>query len=80
MLYNDYYQKEIILLHGSLILQMQIEDIPINIPLLGDITAEMFLSSWLAHDYLHIKQITKLKYDYFKEVSGGKVAYAGEWK
>ena len=49
-------------------------------PLLGDINAEIFLSSWLAHDYLHIKQITKIKYDYFKEMSGDKVGYAGEWK
>ncbi len=49
-------------------------------PLLGDITAEMFLSGWLAHDYLHIKQITKIKYDYFKEMSGDKIFYAGEWK
>lgn len=49
-------------------------------PLPGDITAGMFLSSWLAHDYLHIKQITKIKYDYFKEISGNKVSYAGEWK
>ncbi len=49
-------------------------------PLLGNITAEMFLSSWLAHDYLHIKQITKIKYDYFKEISGDKISYAGDWK
>ena len=49
-------------------------------PKLGDLSAEMFFSSWLAHDYLHIKQITKIKYDYFKEVSGDKVGYAGEWK
>ena len=49
-------------------------------PKLGDLSAEMFLSSWLAHDYLHIKQITKIKYDYFKQLSGDKVGYAGEWK
>ena len=49
-------------------------------PTLGDLSAEMFLTSWLAHDYLHIKQITKIKYDYLKEVSGNKVGYAGEWK
>ncbi|MGI8581244.1 MAG: hypothetical protein ACR2KX_03575, partial [Chitinophagaceae bacterium] len=49
-------------------------------PLLGNITAGMFLSSWLAHDYLHIKQITKIKYEYFKKISGDKVAYAGDWK
>ena len=49
-------------------------------PVLGDLSAEMFLSSWLAHDYLHIKQITKIKYDYFKQLSGDKVGYAGDWK
>jgi hypothetical protein len=49
-------------------------------PKFGELTAEMFFTSWLAHDYLHIKQITKIKYDYFKEVSGEKVSYAGEWK
>ena len=49
-------------------------------PKLGDLSAEMFLSSWLAHDYLHIKQITKIKYDYFKQLSADKVTYAGEWK
>jgi hypothetical protein len=49
-------------------------------PLLGDLSAEIFLSSWLAHDYLHIKQLTKIKYDYFREISEDKVDYAGEWK
>lgn len=51
-----------------------------NHPSLGDLTAEMFFSSWLAHDYLHIKQVTKIKYDYFKEIAGDKLSYAGEWK
>lgn len=49
-------------------------------PKFGDMTAEMFFTSWLAHDYLHIKQITKIKYDYFKSVAGDKILYAGEWK
>jgi len=49
-------------------------------PKLGDLSAKMFLSSWLAHDYLHIKQITKIKYDYCKALSGDAVGYAGEWK
>jgi hypothetical protein len=26
---------------------------------LGELSAEMFLTNWLAHDYLHFKQITK---------------------
>jgi len=49
-------------------------------PKFGDLTAEMFFTSWLAHDYLHIKQITKTKYDYLKEIVGDKISYAGEWK
>jgi len=49
-------------------------------PKLGDISAEMFFTSWIAHDYLHIKQITKVKYDYLKKISRDKIAYAGEWK
>jgi hypothetical protein len=49
-------------------------------PTLGDMSGEMFFASWLAHDYLHIKQITKIKYDHFKSVVGDKISYAGEWK
>jgi hypothetical protein len=49
-------------------------------PKLGELTAEMFFTSWLAHDYLHIKQITKIRYDYLKEIAGDKISYAGEWK
>lgn len=49
-------------------------------PKFGDLTAAMFFTSWLAHDYLHIKQITKIKFDQLKEMEGVKIAYAGEWK
>lgn len=49
-------------------------------PSLGDISAAEFLASWLAHDYLHIKQISRIKYDYWKMRSEQKVDYAGEWK
>lgn len=48
-------------------------------PKLGLMTANLFLSNWLAHDYLHIRQITKLKFDYLKKISGEKLNYAGEW-
>lgn len=48
-------------------------------PKFGSMSAEMFLSNWLAHDYLHMRQIIKLKFDYLKEVSGEKLNYAGEW-
>lgn len=45
----------------------------------GDLTAKMFLYNWLAHDYLHIRQIIRIKYNYFKDVSGERFDYAGEW-
>jgi hypothetical protein len=48
-------------------------------PVLGKMTAEMFLANWLAHDYLHIRQITKLKYDYLKNLSNEDLNYAGNW-
>jgi hypothetical protein len=48
-------------------------------PKIGDLSAKMFLINWLAHDYLHIRQIIKLKYDYLKEISGENLSYAGEW-
>jgi hypothetical protein len=38
------------------------------------------LASWLAHDYLHIKQIIRLQYDYVNSISAPfKTEYAGKW-
>ena len=48
-------------------------------PKFGKMSAKLFLSNWLAHDYLHIRQITKLKYDYLKFISGEDLSYAGNW-
>lgn len=48
-------------------------------PKFGKMTAKMFLSNWLAHDYLHIRQITKLKYDYLKQLTNEDLNYAGNW-
>ncbi len=48
-------------------------------PKFGKMTAKMFLSNWLAHDYLHIKQIIKLKYDYLKQLTDEDLMYAGYW-
>lgn len=45
----------------------------------GDLTANMFLTNWLAHDYLHIRQIMRCKFEYLKQVSDEKLIYAGEW-
>ena len=48
-------------------------------PKLGPMSASLFLNNWLAHDYLHIRQITKLKYDRLKAISGENLDYAGNW-
>ena len=48
-------------------------------PTLGPLTAHHFLSNWLAHDYLHIRQATKLKYGYLQELTSNDLSYAGNW-
>ena len=50
-----------------------------NYASLGNMSAELFLSNWLAHDHLHFRQIVKLKFDFLKDVSGHKLDYAGNW-
>lgn len=45
----------------------------------GKMTAQLFLSNWLAHDYLHIRQIIKLKYDYLAQKTSEDLNYAGNW-
>jgi len=48
-------------------------------PKLGALSANMFLANWLAHDYLHIRQINNLKYNYLMQFSGESLVYAGNW-
>ncbi|MBS1515445.1 MAG: DinB family protein [Bacteroidetes bacterium] len=48
-------------------------------PTYGPLYAKMFFINWLAHDYLHIRQITKLKFDYLSASTGDSLHYAGEW-
>jgi hypothetical protein len=48
-------------------------------PKLGNLSAKMIFANWLAHDYLHIRQILKLKYEYLKNISGENLSYAGDW-
>jgi DinB superfamily len=46
-----------------------------------DITAGQVLYSWLAHDYLHIRQITRLHYDFLAlKAQGYDIGYAGDWR
>jgi len=48
-------------------------------PELGPRKASMYLANWLAHDYLHFRQITKLKYDYLQSIADENLDYAGNW-
>jgi len=48
-------------------------------PKLGPMSARLFLSNWLAHDLLHIRQIVKLRFDYLKHLSSEDLSYAGNW-
>jgi hypothetical protein len=46
----------------------------------GPIRAGDMLSSWVAHDLLHVRQLAKLHWLYLNAVvSPHKTAYAGEW-
>ena len=45
----------------------------------GQMTAIMFVTNWVAHDYLHIRQILKLKFDYLKHLTDESFNYAGDW-
>ncbi len=48
-------------------------------PKFGKLSARLFLHNWLAHDYLHIRQIVRLQYQYLKSQSGESLRYAGRW-
>ena len=45
----------------------------------GEMSAKLFLTNWLAHDYLHLRQIFKYQYDYLKEQTNIDLQYAGNW-
>lgn len=48
-------------------------------PTLGPLSAQMFLYNWLVHDYIHIRQILKVKYAHLEQSSGFDLSYAGNW-
>jgi len=48
-------------------------------PQIGPMSAKMILSNWLAHDYLHIRQIIRIKFAYLKHISDEDLKYAGSW-
>lgn len=49
-------------------------------PKLGSISASKILYNWLAHDYLHIRQITGVLFRYLEtNIKPLPLDYAGEW-
>lgn len=46
---------------------------------LGTLSAGLFLENWLAHDYIHLRQILLLRMQYFKEQASSDLSYAGNW-
>lgn len=50
-------------------------------PRVGELRASDLLASWLAHDLIHIRQITRLHRQHLEEalMPGCRVEYAGRW-
>ena len=48
-------------------------------PRFGKMSAKLFLSNWLAHDYHHIRQIVSVKHAWLKNESDEPLTYAGDW-
>ena len=45
----------------------------------GPVTAQALLENWLAHDYLHVRQINRRKYGFLQSHCGDDLRYAGDW-
>jgi len=46
---------------------------------LGELSARDFLENWLAHDYLHIRQINQVKRSFLERNASDDLSYAGKW-
>ena len=48
-------------------------------PTAGPMSAKLFLANWLAHDYIHIRQLNRLAYEFHQHRSDVDLNYAGNW-
>lgn len=48
-------------------------------PKRGPMSAEFFLANWLAHDYIHIRQLNRLAFEYLQHHSKTDLSYAGNF-
>jgi hypothetical protein len=46
-------------------------------PVAGDMSARNLLASWLAHDWLHLRQLVQLQWQWLNQ--SYNIRYAGEW-
>lgn len=49
-------------------------------PTAGPLSAYRMLVNWVAHDYLHIRQIAKVQFHYLHWRTGESLDYAGTWQ
>ena len=45
---------------------------------LGTLTSEHFLFNWLGHDYLHLRQISRLLFNHAQQKTDNNLNYAGD--
>ncbi|OEJ99868.1 DinB family protein [Roseivirga misakiensis] len=45
----------------------------------GKMSAQLFLENWLAHDYIHLRQITRTKRAFLADLADNDISYAGKW-
>ncbi len=48
-------------------------------PKKGPVSAHFLLVNWLAHDYLHIRQIIRVQYHHLQFSTSMNLDYAGDW-
>ncbi|MEL6922451.1 MAG: DinB family protein [Bacteroidota bacterium] len=48
-------------------------------PRLGKLTPSFFLTNWVAHDLLHLRQLIRWRYDLTQQYLQMDVSYAGNW-
>lgn len=48
-------------------------------PELGEMSAWQLLENWLAHDYIHLRQIIRTKRAYLNHIAKKDISYAGKW-
>jgi hypothetical protein len=49
-------------------------------PKFGAMNAGTLLASWVAHDFLHMRQVTRIRFEHVRHLAGShSVRYAGDW-